>query len=178
MREIVVSDKKFRPFISAGQIDKAIEEMAATINKTYAEETPVFIAILNGSFMFASDLLRKIRPNCSISFIKLSSYQGDQSTGKVQTLIGINENLEGKKVIIIEDIIDTGTTLSNFLETLKEYKPADVKIATLLFKPDAFRKDYKIDYVGMRIPNDFIIGYGLDYNGYGRNLPDIYKIAE
>jgi len=178
MNEVTIFDKKFKPFIAAKQIDEAITRMAIEINKDYAGETPVFMAILNGSFMFASDLLKKINIPCSITFTKLSSYQGTQSTEKVQTLIGINEDIEGKKIIIIEDIIDTGITLSNFTEVLKAHKPADIKIATLLFKPDAFKKDFKIDYVGLRIPNDFIVGYGLDYNGFGRNLPDIYKIVE
>ncbi|MDD3876774.1 MAG: hypoxanthine phosphoribosyltransferase [Bacteroidales bacterium] len=178
MNDLTVLDKKFRPFIGAERIDKAVELMAEKINADYADENPFFIAILNGSFMFASDLLKKIKRPCNISFVKLSSYQGTKSTENVTTLIGINENIEGRRVIILEDIIDTGITLSNFLEVIKAHKPKDVRLATCLFKPNAFQKAYKIDYVGMEIPNDFIIGYGLDYNGYGRNLPDIYKITE
>jgi len=176
MQEIKILDKKFGISINAVEIDKAIENIAHNINSDYKDDAPLFIAVLNGSFMFASDLLKKITIPCQITFIKLASYQGTQSTQNVQTLIGLNEDIEGKKVIIIEDIIDTGITLNNMIDQVKAFKPADIKIATLLFKPAAFTKNYKIDYIGMQIPNDFIVGYGLDYNGFGRNYPDIYKI--
>jgi len=152
--------------------------IATEINRDYNGSSPVFVAVLNGSFMFAADLLKLIKLPCSISFTKLSSYQGTESTEKVQTLIGINEDITAKKIIILEDIIDTGITLNSFMNSLKKHQPAEIKIATLLFKPDAFKKDFKIDYIGMHIPNDFIVGYGLDYNGFGRNLPDIYKLSE
>lgn len=178
MQEINILDKKFRISIPAEEIDKAVQTMADKINKEYAGDTPQFVAVLNGSFMFASDLLKKINIPCNITFIKLSSYEGTQSTQNVQTLIGLNENIKGRRIIVLEDIIDTGITLYNLIEQIEKYQPADLRIATLLFKPKAFIKEYKIDYVGIEIPNDFIVGYGLDYNGFARNYPDIYKIAE
>ena len=178
MQEINILDKKFGISITAHEIDKAIENIAININNDYKDDIPLFVAVLNGSFMFAADLLKKITIPCHITFIKLASYQGTQSTQNVQTLIGLNEDIEGKKIIIIEDIIDTGITLSNLIEQVQKFFPADIKIATLLFKPEAFTKDYKIDYIGITIPNDFIVGYGLDYNGYARNYPDIYKIKD
>lgn len=178
MQEIKILDKKFKISITAAEIDKAIEKMALKINADYANDTPQFIAVLNGSFMFASDLLKKIKVDCNITFIKLASYQGTQTTQNVQTLIGINENIKGRRIIIIEDIIDTGITLDNLIEQIEKFEPADLKIATFLFKPNAFTKSFKIDYIGMEIPNDFIVGYGLDYNGFARNYPDIYKITE
>lgn len=178
MQEINILDKKFRISITSEQISDAIEKLAQRINSDYAGETPIFLAVLNGSFMFASDLLKKISIPCQITFIKVSSYQGTQSTHSVQTLIGLNEDIKGKRIIILEDIVDTGITLSNLLEQINTYEPFDVRIATFLFKPKAFTKDFKIDYAGMEIPNDFIVGYGLDYNGYARNYPDIYKISE
>jgi len=178
MQEIKVLDKIFKISISAAEIDKAVEKMAEKINSDYANDIPQFIAVLNGSFMFASDLLKKIKVDCNITFLKVSSYQGTKSTQNVQTLIGLNESLKGRKVIIIEDIIDTGITLENLIEQIGKYEPDEIKIATFLFKPKAFTKTFKIDYIGMEIPNDFIIGYGLDYNGFARNYPDIYKITE
>jgi len=178
MKEINVLDKKFKISISSNDIQKAITAMAEKINTDYKDDIPLFVAVLNGSFMFASDLLKKIQFDCNITFIKLSSYQGTQSSQHVQTLIGLNESIKGKRIILLEDIIDTGITLHNLLEQIKVYEPADIRIATLLFKPKAFIKDFKIDYVGMEIPNDFIVGFGLDYNGFARNYPDIYKISE
>ena len=178
MQEINVLNKKFKISITAAEIDKAVEKMAEKINIDYAYDIPQFIAVLNGSFMFASDLLKKIKVDCNITFLKLASYQGMQSTQNVQTLIGINENLKGRRIIIIEDIIDTGITLDNLIGQISKLEPADIKIATFLFKPKAFTKTFKIDYIGMEIPNDFIIGYGLDYNGFARNYPDIYKITD
>jgi len=178
MQEINILDKKFKISITAAEIEKAVDNMASKINSDYANDIPIFVAVLNGSFMFASDLLKKIKMNCNITFIKLTSYQGTQSTQNVQTLIGLNENIKGRRIIIIEDIIDTGITLNNLIEQINKYEPKDVKIATFLFKPQAFTKSYKIDYIGMKIPNDFIVGYGLDYNGFARNYPDIYKITD
>lgn len=178
MKTIKVKDKEFSVSITSHEIDKAVERVANKINEDFEGESPIFLIVLNGSFMFASDLLKKVNLTCLTSFVKLSSYQGTQTTQNVKTLLGLNEEIKGKKIIIIEDIIDTGITMDNFLHALKEFEPADVKIATFLFKPNAFKKDYKIDYIGIEIPNDFIIGYGLDYDGYARNLPDIYKIVE
>ena len=141
-------------------------------------KVPIFLIVLNGAFMFASDLLKKVNIESNISFVKLSSYTGTRSSQVVSELIGLNEVVKGRSVIIIEDIIDTGLTIQRMLEILHNQEAADVKIATLIYKPGAFRADYKIDYIGMEIPNDFIVGYGLDYDGFARNLPDIYKIVE
>ena len=138
---------------------------------------PLFLVVLNGAFMFASDLFKKLTIECEISFVKLSSYSGTTSTETVKHLIGINEDLKGRNIILVEDIVDTGITIVHMMEELKKYEPADVKIATLLLKPEKYDKGYAIDYVAIEIPNDFIIGYGLDYDGFARNLPDIYKIV-
>ena len=148
------------------------------INKDLEGKNPLFLVVLNGAFMFASDLLKKITIDCEITFVKLSSYVGTKSTHMVRELIGLDKSLTGRHVVVVEDIIDTGITMHNTLPKLEEIGAEEVKIATLLFKPNAFQKDFKIDYVGMEIENDFIVGYGLDYDGLGRNLADIYKIVE
>ncbi len=173
---VKLHDKEFRVSIPASVIDKSVSAMAERINADYEGKKPLFLIVLNGAFMFASDLIKKIDAECEITFVKLSSYSGTNSTHVVRELIGLDESLEGRDVIIVEDIIDTGITMENTIQKLKHLKARDVKIATLLFKPNAFQKDYTIDYIGMEIPNDFIVGYGLDYDGLGRNLPDIYKI--
>jgi hypoxanthine phosphoribosyltransferase len=142
------------------------------------EQLPVFLSILNGSFMFTSDLMKYIQFNCSLSFIKVNSYDGLSSKGRVKELIGINHDLTGKTVIILEDIVDTGTTMEYLIDTISKHNPAQLKIATMLFKPDAYRKSIKLDYTGIEVPNDFIAGYGLDYNGLGRNYPEIYKLIK
>lgn len=175
---IRVKDKDFSLFIPFERIDSAITEVAEEINRDTTNENPLFLIVLNGAFMFAADLLKKVNVDCSVSFVKLASYSGTQSTNVVKELIGLNEDLKGRSVIIVEDIIDTGKTLDLMLERLKEHNAGKIRIATLLFKPEAFSCDYHIDYVGMEIPNDFIVGYGLDYDGYARNLRDIYKIVE
>ena len=177
MKTITVKDKLFSLSIDSSEIQKSIEKVAININKDYKNEIPLFIVVLNGSFMFAADLFRKIEVPCEISFMKVTSYQGMQTTQDVKILIGLNEDIKGRKVVIVEDIIDTGITIENLIAQIKQYDPEDIKIATLLFKPKAFEKDFKIDYVGIEIPNDFIVGYGLDYDGFGRNLPDIYKVV-
>jgi hypoxanthine phosphoribosyltransferase len=177
MKTITVKDKLFSLSIDSSEILKSVEQVANNINKDYKNDIPFFIVILNGSFMFAADLFKKIIMPCEISFMKLSSYQGMDTTHEVKTLIGLNEEIKGRKVVIIEDIIDTGITIENLIEQIKKYEPENIKIATLLFKPNAFQKDFKIDYIGIEIPNDFIVGYGLDYDGFGRNLPDIYKVV-
>jgi hypoxanthine phosphoribosyltransferase len=176
MKTVTLKDKTFALSIPSANIQAAVDVLADQLNADLAGKTPLFLVILNGSFMFASDLLKKLQMDCEVSFVKLASYSGTQSTHQVKKLIGLNEELRGRTIVILEDIIDSGITIENMLEQLKEYEPADVRIATFLFKPDAFTKSYSIDYVGMRIPNDFIVGYGLDYDGLGRNLPDIYKI--
>ncbi len=178
MESIQVRDKTFEISISAREIDAAVERMAKQINKDFAEKNPLFLVVLNGAFMFASDLVKKITIPCEISFVKLSSYVGTQTTNTVRELIGLDEVLHDRSVVIIEDIIDTGITMGVATDKLKKLEAKEVKIATLLFKPLAFQRDYKIDYIGIEITNDFIVGYGLDYDGNGRNYPEIYKIVE
>ncbi len=175
---IHLHDKTFERFISAEEIDFAIANMAKQMDDDFFDEIPVFIGVLNGSFMVLSDLMKHYRGMCEVSFVKVASYSGTESTNNVKELIGINENLEGKTVVIVEDIIDTGNTIEVLKEMFKQLNVKHLKIATLFFKPDAYKKDIKIDYVGIRIPNKFIVGYGLDYDGLGRNLADIYQLAQ
>lgn len=176
--KVAVLDKNFEIFIESQKIQSAIAEMANRMNEDLKGKDVIFLGILNGSFMFAADLFKKINIPAQISFLKLASYEGTSTSGTVKRLIGINEDLAGKTVIVLEDIVDTGITIDNIIKQLKGYEPADIKIATLLFKPKAIKTDTKIDYVGMEIPNDFIVGYGLDYDGFGRNLKHIYKICQ
>ncbi len=177
MDKIKLHDKEFSISITPGQIQEAVSRIAGCINRDLAGENPLFLSILNGSFMFTSDLLKKVNINCQVSFMKLSSYRGDASTGVVTELIGLGENINGRSVVIIEDIVDTGTTLVNIISQLKLLNPKQIKIATLLLKPAAFSGNIHLDYVGLEIPNDFIVGYGLDYNQLGRNYEGIYKIV-
>jgi hypoxanthine phosphoribosyltransferase len=178
MQTVTLKDKTFSLSIPSAQIQKTVDDLADQLNKDLAGTTPLFMVILNGSFMFAADLLKKINLDCEVTFVKLASYSGTQSTENVKKLIGINEDISCRNVVILEDIVDSGITIEHMFEQLEECKPASVKVVTFLFKPNAFTRNYNIDYVGMRIPNDFIVGYGLDYDGLGRNLPDIYKIVE
>jgi hypoxanthine phosphoribosyltransferase len=175
---VQLHDKTFAPHISATEIDKAVTKIAAKINADLADKNPLFVCVLNGVFLFAADLLRKIEIPCEISFIKVSSYEGTEPTSELKTQIGLKEDIKGRTIVLVEDIIDSGNTISKLLPILENQQPEQIKIATLLFKPAAFKKDFKIDYIGMEIPNDFVVGYGLDYNGLGRNLPEIYKIVE
>ncbi|MFO7938309.1 MAG: hypoxanthine phosphoribosyltransferase [Bacteroidales bacterium] len=179
MNTIRLKDKEFKPFITSDKIQSAIGEMAKKMNQDMNEgEVPLFISILNGSFMFTADLIKHVSFDCEISFLKLASYQGDSSTGKVRQLVGINEKIEGRTVIVLEDIVDTGLTLVEIKKQLAALNPKQVKIASLLLKPEAYHNEIPIDYVGMEIPNDFIVGYGLDYDGLGRNYPDIYSVVK
>jgi len=177
-KKVQILDKTFALSINAEQISKAIDLLADKLNKDLGkvDKEVVFIGILNGSFMFAADLFKRITFPCRITFLKLASYSGTQSTGIVKSLIGINENLKNKIVVVLEDIVDSGETLENIICQLRGYEPYDIKLVTFLFKPEAYKKDIQLDYVGMEIPNDFIVGYGLDYDGYGRNLPEIYSL--
>ncbi len=177
MKKVTLLDKTFEVSIPEATINDAISTMAQKMNHDLKGKDVFFIGILNGSFMFAADLFKHIDLNCQITFLKLASYSGNKSTGTVKRLIGINEDLEDKTVIILEDIIDTGNTLDSIIRQLKGYDPAEIRIASLLYKPEAYTKDIKIDYVGIEIPNEFIVGYGLDYDGYGRNLRDIYTLV-
>ncbi len=177
MPSIKVHDKEFVPYITSTEIEKQVARVAAEINRDYEGKKPLFIAILNGAFMFAADLLKQINIEAEISFIKLASYKGVKSTGKVITAIGLDVDLHGRDVIIIEDIVDTGKTLFQFLPQLEHNSPASLKIASLLHKPEAMIHPLKIDYLGFTIPNKFVIGYGLDYDGLGRNIKEIFQLV-
>lgn len=176
MATIQVLDKEFVPFIKADVLDKRIQEIADEINKDYVGKNPIFIAVLNGSFIFASDLFKKVTVPAQISFIKLASYKGTTSTGNVITAIGLEESLKDRHVILLEDIIDTGKTLSEFLPQLANHGLASLKVAALLTKPEAMTYKVPVDYMGFEIENKFALGYGLDYDGYGRNLPELYQL--
>jgi len=178
MKQVKLHDKEFKVSIPEEKIQDAVKSIAKKINNDYKEKkVPLFISILNGSFMFTADLFKHIDFVCEVTFLKLTSYKGAASTGAVRQLIGVNESIEGRDVIVLEDIVDTGITLEQILGQLKSFEPASVRVASLLFKPEAYQKDLVIDYIGMEIPNDFIVGYGLDYDGLGRNLPDIYSLT-
>lgn len=178
MKETTILDKKFREMITGEVISKRIDELAEKINRDYAGKDVVFLGILNGAFLFAAELFKRINLKARISFVKLASYEGTKSSGSVKELIGWNEDIKGMSVIVIEDIVDTGHTLELIVGELKVRKVADIKIATLLFKPKAYTKKIPIDYAGFEIPNDFVVGYGLDYDGYGRNLPSVYTLIK
>ena len=174
---LTVHDKTFEPYLSAAQIDAAVQQLAAELTRDYAGTKPLFIAILNGAFMFAADLFKALGFEAEICFIKLASYKGTQSTGHVITSIGLDANIQGREVIILEDIVDTGKTLHTFLPQLHSQGAAGVKICALLHKAEAALFPLAVDYVGFSIPNRFVVGYGLDYDGLGRNLPEIYQLA-
>jgi hypoxanthine phosphoribosyltransferase len=175
---IQLHDKQFVPFISAKEIDFAITKMVAQVQDDFGDEIPIFIGVLNGSFMVVADFLKKYKKHCEVSFIKMASYEGIETSHDVKQLIGLNQDLTGRSVVIIEDIVDTGNTVVELKEMFKKQNVKHLKIATLFFKPEAYKKDVKIDYIGIRIPNKFIVGYGLDYDGLGRNLSEVYQLAE
>lgn len=178
MPVLKLHDKYFKPYISSNKIAKIVAHLAKQVAQDLPkDEVPIFVGILNGSFMFAADFIREYHGNCEVSFVKFASYTGTKSTGDVKQLVGINENLEGRTVIILEDIIDTGNTLSEIYNIFRDKKLKKLKIVTLFFKPDVFRKGLPIDYIGLSIPDKFIVGYGLDYNGLGRNLDSIYQLT-
>jgi len=176
MSSIKVHDKEFFSYITSQEIEEQVTRIAAEINQDYKGRKPLFIAILNGAFIFAADLFKHLTVEAEICFIKLASYKGVKSTGKVITAIGLDIDLYSREVIIIEDIVDTGKTLSQFLPQLEHHHPASLKIASLLHKPEAMVHPIKIDYLGFTIPNKFVIGYGLDYDGLGRNIKEIYQL--
>ena len=176
MKEINILDKKFREMITEEVILKRIDELAEEMNRDLKNKDVVFLGILNGAFLFAADLFRRLQIEARISFVKLASYHGTASQGVIKELIGWNEDIRNKTVVVIEDIVDTGITLERIVDELIIRKASEIKIASLLYKPDAYKKDIHLDYVGFEIPNDFVVGYGLDYDGYGRNLNDIYQI--
>jgi hypoxanthine phosphoribosyltransferase len=178
LKVIQLHDKQFIPFISVQEIDFAIAKMAALVAADFADETPIFVGVLNGSFMVVSDFMKQYEKPCEVSFIKMTSYDGISSTNSVRQLIGIDQDLSGRTIIVLEDIVDTGNTLVALKELFKQQNVKHFRIATLFFKPEAYKQDIKIDYIGIRIPNKFIVGYGLDYNGLGRNLPEIYQLKD
>lgn len=179
MKKVKILDKEFEIFIPYEKIRSVIEEIADRMNKDLADKDPLFLCILNGSFMFAAELFKRIDfVESEISFVKLASYEGDRTTGTVKQLIGLNENIEGRTVVVLEDIVDTGITINNIGDQLAKLNPKEVLVATMLLKPDALQKEVDLKYVGLEIPNDFIVGYGLDYDGYGRNLLDIYSVVK
>jgi len=173
---VTIQDKQFELFIEQGEIEQEIKRVAETINSELNGKNPLFIGVLNGAFMFAGELMKEVNIPSEITFVKLASYQGTASSGKIQTILGLNEDIKGRCVVIIEDIVDSGNTIASLISELSTHNPEEIKIATLLFKPTALKKNIKPDYVALEIPSDFIVGYGLDYNGFGRNLKDIYKV--
>ncbi|HET9057260.1 MAG TPA: hypoxanthine phosphoribosyltransferase [Chitinophagaceae bacterium] len=177
-KTIRVHGKDFKPYLSVAEIDKEIKRIAACLNNDYANRHPLFIAILNGSFMFASDIFKNLTIDAEICFIKLASYKGTKSSGQVITAIGLDMDLFGRDIVILEDIIDTGKTLNTFLPQLLHHHPNSLKICALMHKPEATEYPLTIDYLGFTVPNKFLLGYGLDFDGLGRNLPEIYVLAE
>ena len=174
MSNVVLHGHSFKVKIAHAEIQKAVADVARQINQDYQGKNPLFLAVLNGSFIFAADLMKNLDIDCEITFVKLASYDGDTSLGAVKELIGISESVVDRNVIIVEDIVDSGVTIEHVLEQLKGLGAADIKIASLLFKPDAYTKEVLIDYTAIVVPNDYLVGYGLDYKGLGRNLNDIY----
>lgn len=178
MSMVTIEDKKFVKYISEDQLDKATEKIAQRINEEYKDDTPIMICVLNGSLIFTGELLKKLTIQCKLTCMRVSSYEGMQTTGSIKKLVGLTENIENKRVIILEDIVDTGTTYEYLYNELMDAKAKDVKIATMTFKPTSYKKSLPVHFVGMEIPDKFIVGHGLDYNGLGRNLPDIYQVVE
>ncbi len=178
MDPIKIHDKKFRISYPEAEIMKHVKAVADRINNDMKDKNPLFLAVLNGSFIFAADLMRLITIPCEISFVKLASYQGTMSTGKIKEVIGINEDISGRNVIILEDIVESGLTMKRMIDSLGTRNPESIHICTLLLKPEKLTVDLNIEYAAMEIPNDFIVGYGLDYNQQGRNLRDIYTLVE
>ncbi|HCD77783.1 MAG TPA: hypoxanthine phosphoribosyltransferase [Prevotella sp.] len=178
MATIDIKDKTFETLIPEEEILRRVKTVADKMNNDLKGKNPLLLGVLNGSFIFAADLMRMLTIDCEISFVKMSSYNGTSSTGNVKKLVGLKENIEGRTIVIVEDIVDTGLTMEQMLKYLEEFKPAEVHICTLLLKPENLKRDLNIEYVAMEIPNDFILGYGLDYDGLGRNLRDIYVVKE
>lgn len=177
MNTLKIKDKEFAPYLTHDQIQQAVKKVAAAITADLDGRDPLFVVVLNGAFMFASDLMKYVNIPSEIAFVRLSSYIGTQTSHVVKEKMALDRPAGNRPLVIIEDIIDTGITMDSYLSRLKADGNTDVRVATLLFKPGAFKKDFPIHYVGLEIPNDFIVGYGLDYDDYGRNLPDIYKIV-
>ena len=178
MKEIRIIDKDFRELLTGKVIQQRIEELARQINNDLTGKEVVFLGILNGAFLFAADLIRRIDFPARISFVKLASYQGTSSSGTIKELIGWNEDIKNKTIVVVEDIVDTGNTLERIVDELVIRKASEIKIAAMLFKPAAYTKSIPLDYIGFEIPNDFVVGYGLDYDGFGRNLSSVYTLIK
>ena len=178
MDTIKIKDKNFAVSIPEAKILKEVERLAAQISRDLEGKNPLFLGILNGSFMFAADLFRRITIPAEISFVKLASYEGTASTGVIKEVIGLSENISGRTIVVVEDIVDTGCTMQKLLENLGTRSPESIHVCTLLLKPDKLKVPLNVEYVALEIPNDFIVGYGLDYDGFGRNLKDIYTVVE
>lgn len=178
MKQVCYKGLTFEPYIENQQIKERIKELGTTITNDYQGKLPLFICVLNGAFPFAADLIREVGIDAELAFIRLKSYEGTGSTGTVKEVLGLSESIEGRSVIVVEDIVDTGNTIQKLIAELEKRNPADIKIATLLFKPQALQCDVKPDYVGFEIPSKFIIGFGLDLDGIARNLPDIWALSE
>jgi hypoxanthine phosphoribosyltransferase len=178
MQKITIKDLHFELYLTQDQINERIWDLGKEITARFQGEELIILGVLNGSFLFMADLVREIALPLRCEFIKVSSYRGTESTGKVKSILGLSLDLEGKNVLIIEDIVDTGNTMDYLLSELSEQKPSNLSVATLLFKKDAFRFNYKLDYVGFEIPDKFVVGYGLDYDGLGRNLPNLYQLSK
>lgn len=179
MHKIQVEDKEFELFLENDNLNKRIRLLGIQMNVDYEGRFPLFIGVLNGSFLFMADLIKEIDVPCEITFIRVASYEGAESTGMVKELIGLPQNIKDRDIIVVEDIVDTGLTLSHILKTIKEKNPASIKVCSLLVKPSSLKFEIEeLEYVGFEIPNEFVVGYGLDYNGLGRNLTDIYRATE
>ena len=176
MQRVTLKDKTFVPYITADKISSSVNLMAQKINADLVNDMPLFLVVLNGSFMFAADLLKEVKIPCEISFIKLASYHGTSSTGTVTEMIGLTEEIKGRTVVIVEDIVDTGITLDKLATLLIKKEVKQIKVATFLLKPEAYKKSITLDYVGIEIPNDFVVGYGLDYDGLGRNMKEVFVL--
>jgi len=176
MSNIIIGGHSFKIKITSSEIQKAVSDIAKQINTDLKNKNPLFLCVLNGSFMFVADLVKQVKIECGVSFVKLSSYEETSSTAQIKELIGINEEIKGRTVVIVEDIVDTGETIQFVYDQLKKLNAAEIKIASLLFKPEAYLKSLPIDYTAIVAPNDFLVGYGLDYKGHGRNLSDIYVL--
>ena len=177
MKRITIKDKTFETSMPEAEIKNRVKELAQQMSRDLEGKNPLFLAVLNGAFIFAADLMREMTIPCEISFVKLASYQGTTSTGTIHEVIGINENLSGRTVVIVEDIVESGLTIKRMMEQLGTRNPASVQVCTLFFKPERLKEDLKLDYVAFEIPNDFILGYGLDYDQQGRGLRDLYVLA-
>ena len=178
MKKVTLEDKHFKLFIESKKIIAEIDQLSLRINAYYANKKPIFFCVLNGAFLFASELIKRFDHECEVSFVKLSSYEGLNSSGVVRNLIGLNENIKDRELIIVEDIVDTGNTIYSVYNNIKSKEPKSLEVATLLFKPDAYQKNISIKYPVINVGNEFLVGFGLDYNGIGRNLQDIYIIEE